>query len=199
MNKLLTLLLIICASSVVFAGDGVTVTPMGDAFAKDYQGEESFETSMPPAGWNRRVTNSACAWTFSSLFPYDGNQCAYVPMDIMGEAIDEQLSFDTSYTATQWLHFAVKGQKGANANLTVWVGEDLVFDFARDWTLPFDQWGLVEIDLGETNYAGFPNVEFAWKYTGTFAPELYLDMVGITESPVGADVSDWGDVKNMFR
>ena len=198
MKLLLSLLLTVCAT-VAFAADGVTITPMGDALAKAYQGEESFETSMPPAGWTRTVTNPDCAWTFSFLFPYDGSQCAHVPMDIMGAPIDERLGFTATYTATQWLHFAVKGQKSVPSNFEVWVGGDLVFDMDRDWTLPANEWGLVEIDLGATSSAGVADVPFTFKYAGTYAPELYLDMVGITESPVGNDVADWSSLKDMFR
>ena len=74
MKPLLLLLSLVCAASLAFAAEGVTITPMGDAYAKDYQGEESFEFSMPPAGWYRDTTNSGCAAKFvrKTSFPSCG-------------------------------------------------------------------------------------------------------------------------------
>lgn len=198
MKPILALLIVLLCAAAVAAGPLVTITPLDATADKDYQGAESFETTMPPPGWYRDVTNAGAAWTLLPL-GYEGTNCAYSPMEIMGEPIDERLGFYTTYTADQWLHFAVKGQTAVNASLLVWVGEDLVFDFAADWTLPSDQWGLVEIDLSQTNYAGHPNVDFAWQYVGTFAPSLSLDMVGITDQAVGNSVTTMGELKNLFR
>lgn len=198
MRTTLALVCTLLLAAIAMAGPLVTVTPLDASPDKDYQGAESFETTMPPPGWYLDVTNPAATWTLLPL-GYEGSRCAYIPMDIMGEFIDERLGFTTSYTADQWLHFALQGQTAVNATLQVWVGEDLVFDFARDWTLPWDQWGLVEIDLSQTNYAGHPNVDFAWQYTGTFAPSLSLDMVGITDEAVGNDVATMGELKALYR
>lgn len=199
MRRLILLLSLLSLATISLAGPAVTITPLNADPAKWYEGAEGFETSMPPSGWTRTVTNAAAAWMLFGADPYEGNSCATSQMEIMGEPIDEWLSFSYSYTSNQFLHFAVKGQTAVNATLNVYVGEDLVFDFARDWTLPWDQWGLVEIDLSTTNGAGFPNTDFSWRYVGTFAPSIYLDAVGITEEAVSADVAAWGTVKSLFR
>ena len=193
-----TSILLILAGAAL-AGPVFTITPMDAGPDKWYEGPTGFETAVPPLGWTASSTNPDSRWIQYGAQPYEGNYCAAVLMDIMGAPVDAWLGFNYSYTANQYLHFALKGQTSVTATLRLYVGEDLVFDMANDWTLPADQWGLVEVDLSTTNYAGFPNVAFDWVYTGTFAPSIYLDAVGITEETVAAEVAEWGAVKSIFR
>ncbi|MFH2053596.1 MAG: hypothetical protein ABIK96_14115 [bacterium] len=48
-----------------------------------------------------------------------------------------------------------------NGGLRVTVGGDVVFDSSTGWTLFELVWGLVEIDLGQTNHIGETDVDAA--------------------------------------
>lgn len=200
MRLVIALLTTMALAAGAAAAPLISITPLaGPPSAKSYQGAEPFESTMPPAGWYLDSTNPAATWTLTIGTPYEGLSHATCPVDPAGGTVDERLGFMHSYVATEILHFALRGTVADDVTLEVWVGEDLVFDFDRDWTLPPGVWGLVEVELGTTGSVGLPNVDFAWHYVGVGAPAIDLDMVWIDETPIGEQPRSWGGVKDMFR
>ncbi|MBU2500669.1 hypothetical protein KJ682_05005 [bacterium] len=195
-SLLITAFLLITGSSL--AGPLVTVTPL-DAKSPGLLAGESFEAGMPPSGWYQTTSNQGSTWRIWSNFGYDGSQCAHAPMDIMGEPVDEKLGFHTTYSADEILTFALMTTPAVNGGLRVTVGGDVVFDSSTDWTLFELVWGLVEIDLGQTNHIGETDVDICFHYYGSYAADVFLDLVAIEENPVDVDAAAWGGIKSLFR
>lgn len=181
-----------------FAGPLVTVTPL-DAKSPGLLAGESFEAGMPPSGWYQTTANEGSSWRIWSNFGYDGSRCAIAPMDIMGEPVDEKLGFHTTYTADEILTFALMTYPAVQGGLRVLVGGDVVFDSSTDWSIYDFAWGLVEIDLGQTNHIGETDVDICFHYYGSYGADVYLDLVTIADNPVDAGSATWGGIKSLFR
>ncbi len=197
MRTLLTALIILATSSFAAAVD-ITITPLEYApEGRWYEGPESFENAFPPSGWHLNIENSSYTWFKGGEPAFDGVHSATIFGDTHGSYSDEWLGFNYSYTANEILTFAMRGDRTLTGTCYMYIGEDLILDFSADWPLNWDEWGLVTVDLGTTNYVGFPNVAFDWNYVGTMGPTVRLDMVEITQG-VSTAVGDWSTLKTLY-
>ncbi len=145
---------------------------------------EGFEGAFPPVGWTQTITNPAYTWVQDFATPYEGAAAAYVPWQAdIGVPQYEVLSFThliDSAANEDHLIFATEGSMywATNANFTVEVNGNEVYNFLNEFTAGNWIWDLVDVDLSA--YDG-QTVTIAFIYAGNDGADHYFDAVSLDE------------------
>lgn len=155
---------------------------------------ESFEGSVPPAGWSIMTSGVSTTWEQSSAMVHSGDWSAVVHYGPQGAMQDEWLvtpALDFTGAAALYLEFfedqAYWDGYGLRHHLAVstTVPDDpAAFTMVETWT-PSDHtvngFGGDPVVLNLSDYAGMTGVYFAFRYEGDWADDWFIDDVRIYE------------------
>ena len=176
---LITGLICLVASGAMAAKVPAEMAKTASSATVGYAGKgylfEGFEGAFPPAGWKQDTTGAFTWGTIGSAI--EGNYSAHVQYDDATPQ-DETLSVDYTVEAGDDLFFWSLGNQywAANANFTVSVNGDVVYDLLNDTTFFGEAfvWYPVQIDLAA--YEGM-NVTVEFNYAGLDGADQHIDAV----------------------
>ena len=169
---------------------------------RSYFVEESFEVSVPPAGWTTQTSGETYTWVRASGAANSGVYCAFVQYGPSGAWQDEWLvapAVDTrglTGLRIRWAEFDYQGYWGNyglrhSVMVSTTVPDDpAAFTAAQvftpaNHTIEDDAWQLVYVDLNA--YIGYETVYVALRYEGEYADSWVIDDVLIYQ-PLAHDV-----------
>jgi hypothetical protein len=174
---------------------------------------ESFEESVPPAGWMIMTSGAATTWEQTDMMANSGMYSAVVFFGPQGAFQDEWLvtsALDFSagvapmlefYEAQAWWDgYGLEHQICVSTTVPDDPGAyDVVASYTPDThTIPAEFGGPpVTVDLSA--YVGNATVYVAFRYLGDWADTWYIDDVRIYDDVVATDSATWSSVKNLYR